>query len=142
VRASRSASYSAQARLGAAVSPNLVIAAESNGWVKTVDGAESQLGTLAAVAQWYPTLTNGFFVKGGLGFSMYTEKEGGFEAKAVGPGYQVGTGYDFRVGRNFSLTPYVNFLAMADADVKLNGTSLNEKIGTTNVQYGIGFTWH
>ena len=129
-------------RLGGAISPNLVIAGETNGWVKTVDGAESQMGTLAVVAQWYPAVTNGFYVKGGLGFSSYSESQSGVTFRAVGPGYQVGTGYDLRLGQNFSLTPYVNFLGMGDADVKLDGNSMGEKIGTTNMQYGIGFTWH
>jgi hypothetical protein len=97
---------------------------------------------VAGVAQWYPSVSNGFYVKGGLGLSMYSEADPAGKAEALGLGYQFGTGYDLRLARNFSLTPYVNFLGMANSDVKIGGTSLNQKIGTTNMQYGLGFTWH
>ena len=49
----------------------------------------------------------------------------------TGSGAVLGLRYDARVGRNFSLTPYVRFMAGSfDA-------------GSANVvQYGLGFTWH
>jgi hypothetical protein len=138
----RETGVSGYLRLGGAISPSIVIAGESNGWSKTVNGVDSQMGTLAGVVQWYPSVTNGFYVKGGLGLSAYSESDATGKAEAVGLGYQTGVGYDLRLARNFSLTPYVNFLGMANSDVKFNGSSLNQKIGTTNVQYGLGFTWH
>ena len=138
----RETGFSGYLRLGGAIRPNLVLAAESNGWSKSIDGVEVQMGTLAGVAQWYPSVTNGFYVKGGLGLSVYSEADPAGKAEALGLGYQFGTGYDIRLARNFSLTPYVNFLGMADSDVKVGGTSMNQKIGTSNMQYGIGFTWH
>lgn len=138
----RETGFSGYLRLGGAIRPNLVLAAESNGWSKSIDGVEVQMGTLAGVAQWYPSVANGFYVKGGLGLSVYSEADPTAKAEALGLGYQFGTGYDIRLARNFSLTPYVNFLGMADSDVKVDGTSMNQKIGTSNMQYGIGFTWH
>jgi hypothetical protein len=129
-------------RLGGAMSQSLVLAAEMNGWSKAIDGVDVRMGTLAGVAQWYPSVTNGFYVKGGLGMSSYAEEDPTAKAEAIGLGYEFGTGYDIRMGRNFSLTPYVNFVGMANSDVKVGGTSLNQKIGTTNMQYGLGFTWH
>jgi hypothetical protein len=87
-------------------------------------------------------MTSGFHLKGGLGFSGYQEEDPTTKAEAIGLGYQLGTGYDIRMGRNFSLTPYVNYVGMSNSDVKVNGTSLNQKLGTSDFQYGIGFTWH
>jgi opacity protein-like surface antigen len=129
-------------RLGGAISPSLVLSAETNGWSKTIQGVDTRMGSLMGVAQWYPSVSNGFYVAGGVGLSAYSEQDPSTKADAVGLGYQFGTGYDFRMSHNFSLTPYVNFVGMANSDVKVDGTSLNQKIGTSNVQYGIGFTWH
>jgi hypothetical protein len=138
----RETGLSGYLRLGGAISPNLVLAAESNGWSKTIQGVDTRMGALSGIAQWYPSVTNGFYVKGGLGLGVYSEQDPTAKVQAVGLGYQFGTGYDIRLARNFSLTPYVNYVGMANSDVKLGGTSLNQKIGTSNVQYGLGFTWH
>ena len=129
-------------RLGGAISPSLVIAGEANGWSKEVNNVNVQMGTVAAVAQWYPAVSNGFYVKGGVGVSSYTEDDPGAKAQAIGLGYQFGMGYDWRIARNFSLTPYMNFLGMANSEVKVDGSNVGQKIGTSNMQYGLGFTWH
>jgi len=129
-------------RLGGAISPSLVIAGEANGWSKEVNDVNVQMGTVAAVAQWYPAVSNGFYVKGGVGVSSYTEDDPGAKAQAIGLGYQFGMGYDWRIARNFSLTPYMNFLGMANSEVKVDGSNVGQKIGTSNMQYGLGFTWH
>ena len=139
----RETGMSGYLRVGGAISPSMVLAAESNGWTKTVQGVDTRMGALSGIAQWYPSLTNGFYVKGGLGLGYYTEDDPTQgKASAVGLGYQAGTGYDWRIRTNFSLTPYVNYVGMANSDVKVNGTSLNQKIGVNNFQYGLGFTWH
>jgi hypothetical protein len=128
-------------RVGTAISPSLVIAAESNGWSKTIQGVDTRMGSLNGIAQWYPSLSNGFFVNGGLGMGYYSESDPTGKASAIGLGYQVGTGYDYRIKTNFSLTPYMNYVGMANSTVKANGASLG-KIGVNDLQYGLGFTWH
>jgi hypothetical protein len=138
----RETGLSGYLRFGGAMSQNLILAAETNGWTKTIDGVDTRIGALSGIAQWYPSATNGFYVKGGLGLSAYTEDNGTDKASAVGFGYQVGTGYDFRITRNMSLTPYVNYLGMTNSDVKISGTSAGTKIGTNDFQYGLGLTWH
>jgi hypothetical protein len=55
---------------------------------------------------------------------------------------QFGLGYDFRVGRNFSLTPYANYIASTGAELKLDGSATGADINPNIFQMGLGVTWH
>jgi hypothetical protein len=134
-------------RLGGAVRPNLIIGGEVNGWSKkeTDQGFESTvtIATVNAIAQWYPQTTTGFFLIGGVGLGSMEVKAtatglGSFSDRTNGLGYQVGTGYDIRLARNFSLTPFVTYFATAGGTVE----SSNEKANGNVFHFGIGFTWH
>lgn len=59
-----------------------------------------------------------------------------------GLGFGAGAGYDFRMGKNFSLTPYVNYLLAAEADLKYERRPLDRKLSFNQLQIGLGFTWH
>jgi hypothetical protein len=139
-------------RMGGTVRPNLIIGGESNGFYKTkteggVDGT-FQLSYLTGFAQWYPQPVTGFFVKGGLGFGLVsveaidqaTSTSATLESSSVA--LSLGAGFDWRLGKNFSLSPYANFIGMAKGDAKINGSSIGEKLGANVFQIGLGFTWH
>jgi hypothetical protein len=133
--------------VGGAVSPSLILAAETHGWAKEQNGETMQVGYLTGIAQWYPAAETGFFLKGGLGIGQASDELtdpvfGNLKLESTGFAYQFGAGYDFRVGRNFSLSPFVNYLATTGANAKVNGASANERLDVNNVQYGLGFTWH
>jgi len=133
--------------LGGAVSPSLILGAETHGWAKQQNGENMQNGFLTGIAQWYPSVETGFFVKAGVGFGHVSDEAtdptfGNVKVESTGFAYQVGTGYDFRVGKNFSLSPFVNYLATTGASAKVNGTNANERLDVSNFQYGLGFTWH
>ena len=134
-------------RLGSAVRPNLILGGEANGWSKTIkdsgDEAKVTVATVNFIAQWYPQPTGGFFVDGGIGVgSMNVEAKvpgvATISDKTTGLGYQVGTGYDIRLTKNFSLTPYATYFATAGGKVE----STKDKIDANVIQAGIGFTWH
>jgi Outer membrane protein beta-barrel domain len=134
-------------RLGGAYRPNLILGGELNGWSKTVkDGGDEgtiTVATVNAIAQWYPDAAGGFFVSGGLGVgSMKVEfKVPGIATisdQTTGLGYQVGAGYDIRLGTNFSLTPYATFFGTAGGKVE----STKAKFDANVAQIGLGFTWH
>jgi hypothetical protein len=126
-------------RLGGAVRPNLIIAGEVGGWLKEEDGVTFSAGNVTATLQWYPSTTGGFFLKGGAGYgSVELEFDTGlgtFSASRSGLGLQAGTGYDFRVSRNFSLTPFASWYWTSvdedDTDITVNAFHI-----------GLGFTWH
>ena len=134
-------------RLGGAYRPNLILGGEINGWSKTTeeDGLEGTLTivTINAIGQWYPQVTSGFFFTGGLGIgAMDAEISvpgiGSIGGKTKGLGYQVGAGYDLRLGTNFSLTPYATFFGTAGGKVD----DTDEKLDANVIQIGLGLTFH
>lgn len=133
-------------RIGGAVTPSLVIAGESHGLTRKDGTLTSHFGYLLAVAQWYPQASGGFYVTGGLGLGLIREDDSDpafdYELQSVGGAAQVGLGYDVRMTRNFSLTPYVNFLGMGGGKPSLNGQSQSGTLSANAVQFGLGFSWH
>lgn len=133
-------------RLGGAITPSLVIAGESHGWTRSQGGLTSSVGYLMAVAQWYPQAAGGFHLLGGVGLGVITEKDtdalNPYELESVGAALQFGLGYDLRMSRNFSLTPYVNLLGMGGGEPKIDGAGIGGTMSATVVQVGLGFSWH
>jgi hypothetical protein len=66
----------------------------------------------------------------------------GYSLESVGVGAQFGVGYDIRMSRGFSLSPYVNFLGMGGGEPKVNGAGLGGSLSANVVQFGLGFSWH
>jgi hypothetical protein len=133
-------------RAGKGFSKSVMAGIELNGWNKTETNVTSRTGMLSAIAQWYPSMTNGFFAKGGMGIGRTSVDDKSTatpnKAESTGFGYQLGMGYDMSVARRWSITPYVNYLATAGANAKLNGVDANQKIDANYLQYGLGLTWH
>ena len=128
----REGSLSGNLRLGGTLSQKVLLGFETNGWYKDEGGATLTMGNASAVVIFYPSQTGGFHLKGGLGVSRLELDLDGFgRLSETGAGALLGIGYDFRVGRNFSLTPY------------LNGLGGNFDGGTANFwQIGLGVSWH
>lgn len=106
----REGSYSGTFRLGGAVNPQLLLGGESVGWYKDENGASLSFGTLTGNAYYYPSKSANFFVKGGVGLG-WTEAQIDFVGSdtETGFGWQVGAGYDFRLGTKTALTPSVTY---------------------------------
>jgi hypothetical protein len=141
----RIAGPSGYLRLGGAVTPSLIIAGESHGWTHNEGSVTSNVGYLMAVAQWYPQPAGGFHLLGGVGVGAVNEEDTaplGYELTSVGGALQVGMGYDMRMSRNFSLTPYVNFLGLGGGEPKINGSGAGGSLSANVVQFGLGFSWH
>lgn len=129
-------------KLGGTLRPNLLVGAETNGFTKSKDGIDDRMSFLSAIAQYYPMVENGFYVKAGLGLAGVSSDDGTDKLTATSLGYQVGAGYDWRLAQNFSLTPYLNYLRGTSGDAKLNSQSTGVKVTPSLFQFGIGLTWH
>jgi hypothetical protein len=133
-------------RLGGALTPNLVLAGETHGWTRTEGSITSRVGYLMAVAQWYPQASGGFHLVGGLGVGMINERDEdptfSYTLESAGGALQLGAGYDVRMTRSFSLTPYFNVLGMAGGEAKLDGAGIGGSLSANVVQFGLGFSWH
>jgi hypothetical protein len=113
--------------LGGTISDRFLIGVGTSGFSKSVDGDTFSVGTLDARVRFYPSRTNGFFLTGGIGLgtmSFVGERE-------TGLGLILGLGYDIRVGRNVSVTPFWSGFAMRNSNVDAN-------VG----QLGVGVTIH
>src|SRR3954467_972357 len=54
-------------RLGKGFTPSVMLGLELNGWNKTENNVTGRSTMLSAIGQWYPSMTNGFFTKAGIG---------------------------------------------------------------------------
>ena len=132
--------------IGGTVTPQLTVGGELNGWGKSSRAEDSAIGSAMAVVHYYPILTQGLFLSGGAGFtSLAIRDKTTFpddEMTSDGFGVQVGVGYDWRVGRNFSLTPYAQYVRAFAGEAEFNGTSTGSDLNPNFFQIGLGFTWH
>ena len=139
--------FSGYLRLGGAVNPNWVIGGETQGWTYSKNGETDRFSYLTAFSQYYPMVQSGFFMKGGFGlgaasFEVTDPTFGNQKVSSVGPAATLGLGYDLRVARNFSITPYANYLSEFGANAKSGGSDLGYKLNGNVMQLGVGFTWH
>jgi hypothetical protein len=113
--------------LGATINDRLLLGVGTTGWAKSEEGETLTVGTLDARLRFYPARKAGFFVTGGFGLGTLR-----FAGESeTGLGLVLGVGWDIRVGRNVSLTPFYNGFAMRSDLVDAN-------VG----QLGVGITIH
>jgi hypothetical protein len=106
----REGGFSGHLRLGGVLNPQLLLGVETTGWYKDQDGATLSNGTLTGNVYFYPSKTTGLFVKGGLGLGTTYASVSGFGSNTdTGFGWQVGTGYDIRIGHNTAITPTATY---------------------------------
>ncbi len=121
--ASRADGLSGGLSFGRAVSDKVLLGVGTTGWSKSLDdGTLLTVGTLDARVRFYPTLKSGFFINGGVGLGTVSAGSSVFSPDDVemGVGIMLGVGYDVRLNRKVSLTPFWNGSAMANSSVDAN----------------------
>ena len=127
----RDTGFTGYLKLGGTINQRFLVGLESNAWTKDQSGARLTHTNTSAVAYFYPSASNGFFLKGGLGWSRLSIEVSGISVAENGGGAVLGLGYDVRVGDNWSITPVLNF----------NGGAFDG--GNTNLsELGVGVSWH
>lgn len=117
--------------LGGTLSDRVLLGVGTTGWYKSIDGVSVSGGTFDARLRFYPSLASGFFVTGGGGLGSISVWNAFDSASETGAGVLLGLGWDIRVGRNVSVTPFYNGFAVGVAS------------GTYYVdQFGLGITIH
>ena len=102
--------------LGGTISPKFLLGIGTSGFSRTIDGETVSVGTLDTRIRFYPSNYHGFHINGGIGLgSLSIDGESEF-----GAGVMFGVGWDIRVGRNWSLTPFYNGFAMASESADAN----------------------
>ena len=106
--------------LGGTLSQRWLVGVGSSAWSKSENGGRLTVATLDARVRFYPSATGGFFLTGGIGGASIRASVGGLSATDNGAGAIFGLGYDYRVARNASITPYWNGFAMKSNDNDAN----------------------
>ena len=144
----RESSVALMLRLGGAVRPDLVLSGEVTGWSNGFSFGTESVTWINLVAQYYPERTGGFFLKGGVGvaaISSNTIPNGAgylqFDTKSVGG--VIGIGFDARLSKSFSLTPYIDLLyaTPAHGDANVNGGRSGTTLGANMVQLGLAASY-
>lgn len=117
---SRTGGLSGDLSLGGTITPRFLLGAGTTGWTKSDQGATLTVGTLDARVRFYPSRTGGLFLTGGVGVGSVSGSAYGFTATETGLGMIFGLGWDIRVARNTSITPYWNGFAMKNANTDAN----------------------
>lgn len=117
---SREGSMSADLSVGGTLSQRWLVGAGTSAWSKTEQGARLTVATLDARVRFYPSTTGGFFLTGGIGAGSLRGDVGGISATETGVGTILGLGWDIRVARNASVTPYWNGFAMKNSNADAN----------------------
>jgi hypothetical protein len=127
---SRTGGLSGNLALGGTLSPKVLLGVSSNGWMKSENGSTLTVNALTAAVRFYPSVTGGFYLMGGLGLGTVSANVTGVgSGSETGVGALLGLGYDIRIGPKVSLTPYWNGFAM-------NSSNSNANVG----QIGLGIT--
>lgn len=118
--------------LGGTLGAHWLLGVGFAGWSKEEDGATLRVGTVDARLRFYPSAAGGFFLTGGLGYGQIHAEVDGFGSRTQNGGsLLLGLGYDARIGKNVSLTPFWNGFAVKTDDSDAN-------VG----QIGLGITVH
>ena len=126
-------------RMGGTPSQRVLFGGEVIGWYREDNGIERDQSSASAVVLFYPYQRNEddgrepssvreWFLKGGFGVA---ERDVDGDVTREGLGLTFGTGFDFRLGRNFYVTPNVDLLMHFFKDQT-----------DTALLVTLGFTWH
>jgi hypothetical protein len=106
---------------GTTLNEHWLMGVGTSGFVRSSFGETITAGTVDLRFRAYPVLTQGFFITfgGGLGTLSY-DSYFGEEERHIGASALGGVGWDLRVGRNVSLTPFYNWAFLGNTNGNLN----------------------
>jgi hypothetical protein len=116
--------YSVYLRMGGTVSQHVLFGGEVLGWFNENGGNHERLN-VTATALLYPFASGPWFLKGGWGVA-----QAGLEDRQ-GVGITLGSGFDFRLGGNFYVTPNVDLLVQ-----------FLQHETNASLLFTMGATWH
>jgi hypothetical protein len=129
-RGAQTGGLSGGAALGWTLSPQLLLGVGTTDWTRTDYGDRLIIGTLDVRAQFYPEMTGGFFLTGGVGIGYFLTP-GTATSTQLGRGVVIGLGYDARIGEKLSITTFINGFGVHTRDPRAHGG-----------QIGVGLTFH
>jgi hypothetical protein len=140
----------ASARAGGVLSPSWLLGGELDGWTNSQDIATRRSWSVSAVALWYPWPAKGAYAKGGFGFTGYSASDSIDTYSTTRPGALIGLGYEWRIGKKFSINPYITYQHTLAGDLTLEHTEDNtvttaivaDDVSVSSLQFGVGLVIH
>lgn len=109
---------------GGTLSPQFLAGATVNGWTTESDnGTRLAVGAIDARFIVYPTAWANWHLSVGAGVSAVSEgvyPDVNFPDAEWGTSFMVGTGFDLRLSRTFSLTPYIAIMGVKTENLDAN----------------------
>lgn len=103
----------------------------------------ADVGDLNVSAYVYPRAAGNFWLQGGLSGVVYRASVSSNYVRAVAGGVTVGAGYDFRFGRNASVTPSLRGAFGGKSDlVDQNNSHFPVEWQTAFLELGVSVIWH
>lgn len=138
-------------KLGGRLGNQWLLGAEINSWVGSIDDSGNNipidvtLGYVTATAYFYPAPANGFFLKGGLGYSTMngSYQQGGPDVTSSGAALVLGAGYDIRAGKMLSISPALTYAMSGKSDAEISqGFGNVTGFHTSIIALQVGVTFH
>jgi hypothetical protein len=131
--------FASDLRLGGSPRQDVLVGGEFIGWTASEGDTDVSRANLMLSVLYYPSVQAGVYLRAGVGFAGRTAETtfstGDLDITATrdeaGLGLAGGVGWDVRLGRNFYLTPAVDFLIQAAMDDQ-----------TTLLLFTVSATWH
>ena len=128
--------------LGGTLSPKVRLAADFEGFSPDQND-DIELGTSTLAVLWYPRAEGNLFLKGGVGAATVSLHGPGPDGTGTGFGTVMGVGYDWRLGRKFSITPQFTIFGGRTGDIEDDdGNPLRNDVEFGIVAVSVGVTWH
>lgn len=125
-------------KLGGTVNQSLLLGVEANVWGGRyrAQGYDRSLSSLMFIGQLYPGRRSDFWLRAGLGLArddldLYSGEDPTLDSHHNGTAFALGVGYDFRVGRNVSITPSIDLMGQ-------RYRTHDERL----LSFGVGITLH
>ncbi len=137
-------------KLGGRLGAQWLLGGEINTWIgspndKSIDvPIDVTVGYVTASAYFYPTVTSGFFLKGGVGYYTLngTYQQGGPDVSSSAPALMLGAGYDIRVGKMISIVPTLTYAMSGNSDIDVEGFGSASGFHTNIIALQVGVTFH
>ncbi len=134
--------FSGRLQLGAAVTPQLVIAGEFLGWIKNDQTLNRRIAALSVVLLGYPSPTAGFFMKAGFGVLRAIGENDLAVVRSDALMSSIGLGYDIPVGERVKLTPYGTYIRTFATQTWADGVESPVPLSPNAFQFGVALTVH
>lgn len=140
----------ASLRAGGTLSPGWLLGGDFDGWSNSQESVTRRSWSVSAVALWYPWPAKGAYLKGGLGITGYRASDSVDVISTTQPGALLGLGYEWRVGKNYSINPYLTYQHTLAGNLNFTHTEDNtettaviaDDASVSSLLFGVGLVIH